>query len=283
MVRNEGCRSTASLGAMILIGGSEDKDGARVILAEVVRRSAGGKLLVATVASDEPEQQWLRYCRVFRELGAGQIEHLAVSSREEAADPARLEVLRGASTVFFTGGDQVKITTRLGGTPLYTQIRSLYEQRQLLLAGTSAGASAMGETMLVSQGEKEDSHKVEGAFFMARGLGLVHDLVIDQHFAQRARIERLVAAVAENPGVLGIGIDEDTAVILDEPGRFRVVGSGAVYVADGHGVTHTNVSEHCSERTLCLFDLKLHVLINQTEFDLETRRPRFLAPDSQPG
>jgi cyanophycinase len=142
-----------------------------------------------------------------------------------------------------------------------------------VLAGTSAGASAMGQTMLVTDGASERSHKVKGAFYMARGLGFVGDLVIDQHFAQRARIERLMGAVAENPGVLGIGIDEDTAVILKGSEQFRVIGSGAVYVADGRDLTFSNVSEQASQRTLCVFDVKLHVLCHGASFDLATRRP----------
>jgi hypothetical protein len=121
----------------------------------------------------------------------------------------------------------------------------------------------------------ETSHKVESSFFVARGLGLVPDLVIDQHFAQRARVERLVGAVAEDPGVLGIGIDEDTAVILEHR-MLRITGSGAVYVADGEGVTYTNVSERKPDRTLRLHDLRLHVLSQGSTFDLGTRRPGFV-------
>jgi cyanophycinase len=180
-------------------------------------------------------------------------------------------MIDGASIVFFTGGDQLKIVSKLGGTPLLSRIRALYTDRGAVIAGTSAGASAMGASMLASHAT-EDSHKVEAAFFMARGLGLVQDLVIDQHFAQRARIERLVGAVAEDPGVLGIGIDEDTAVILREK-SLRIVGSGAVYVADGHGITYTNMSERSPEQTLSLFDLRLHVLSHGSTYDLVDRRP----------
>jgi cyanophycinase len=166
----------------------------------------------------------------------------------------------------------VKITTKLKGTDLFTRIRELYEGGAVL-AGTSAGASAMGESMLVGESTQEESHKVGGAFYMAHGLGLVSGLVIDQHFAQRARIERLIGAVAENPGGLAIGIDEDTAVVVENEAQFTVIGSGAVYVADGRTVTHTNMSEQMKGSTLCLFDVALHVLSHNTGFDLKTRRP----------
>jgi len=184
-------------------------------------------------------------------------------------------MIDNASVVYFTGGDQLKLASKLGGTPMLNRIHSLYEERGGVIAGTSAGASAMGATMLVSHAT-ESSHKVESSFFMARGLGLVPDLVIDQHFAQRARIERLVGAVAEDPGVLGIGIDEDTAVIVEDR-MLRIIGSGAVYVADGQGITYTNVSERTPDRTLSLFDLRLHVLSDGSIFDLESRRPHCMA------
>jgi cyanophycinase len=259
-------------GAMILIGGAEDKKGDRAILREVAKRVGDGCIVIATLASEEPERQWERYSTVFCDLGVGRLEHLSIQEREHANCESLRRMVSGAQGIFFTGGDQVRIATKLGGTPLFSLIRSMHQSGKLILAGTSAGASAMGETMLVSHGTRQQAHRVESAFFMARGLGLVRDLVIDQHFAQRARIERLVSAIAENPGVLGIGIDEDTAIVL-ENGTFGVVGSGVVYVADGRGVTYTNVTEKNSERTLCLFDVKLHVLSHGAAFDMEARRP----------
>jgi cyanophycinase len=230
--------------------------------------------VVATLASEEPDSQWDSYREAFSDLGIRDIRHLQIEARDGASDPRNLEMIENAAVVFFTGGDQLKLSSKLGGTPMLNRIHRLYEERGGVIAGTSAGASAMGATMLVSHAT-ESSHKVESSFFMARGLGLVPDLVIDQHFAQRARIERLVGAVAEDPGVLGIGIDEDTAVILEER-TLRITGSGAVYVADGQGVTYTNVSERTSERTLRLYDLRLHVLADGSTFDLESRRPGFV-------
>jgi cyanophycinase len=259
-------------GTMILIGGSEDKQGARLILSEVARRVGDGTLVIATLASEEPQAQWERYQRLFQELGVARVAHLGIANREEVIHPGRASLLAEASAVFFTGGDQVRIATTLGGTALFAQLRDLYENGALL-AGTSAGASAMGETMLVSQPMALDAHKVAGAFSMTRGLGLIPDLVIDQHFAQRARIERLIGAIAENPGVLGMGIDEDTGVIIGPDAQCSVIGTGAVYIADGRGVSYTNVSEQSSGHTLCLFDVTLHVLNHGSAFDLKARRP----------
>jgi cyanophycinase len=263
----------ASRGAVILIGGSEDKHGARLILSEVARRCGSGTLVVATLASEEPDRQWRRYERVFTELGVKRVQHLAITSREHIMDGSQDAVGDDVSAVFFTGGDQVRIVAKLGGTALLARLRERFA-KGALFAGTSAGASAMGETMLVSdESSNEASHKVDAAFYMTRGLGLVRDMVIDQHFAQRARIERLIGAVAENPGVLGIGIDEDTGIVIEPTGTFHVLGSGAVYVADGRRVTHTNMSEEARGHTLCLFDVALHVLNHGTSFDLNSRRP----------
>ena len=205
----------------------------------------------------------------------GEIQHLQIEAREGASDPKNLALIENASAVFFNGGDQLKLSSKLGGGRLLACMRRLYEERGGVIAGTSGGAAAIGATMLVSHAT-ESSHKVGGGCFMARGLGLVPDAVLDQHFAQRARIERLVGAVAEDPGVLGIGIDEDTAVIFED-NVLRVIGSGAVYVADGQGVTYSNMSERTAEQTLRLYDLRLHVLSAGSTFHLGTRRPGFFS------
>jgi cyanophycinase len=228
---------------------------------------------VVTFASEEPDYQWATYSRVFRELGLADVRHIGAETREEAAAANLCEVFDENTCVFFTGGDQLKITTKLGGTHLYDCIRAAYKQNGCLIAGTSAGAAAMGQMMLMSgMAEGSEKHKVERAFIMARGLSLVRDMVIDQHFAQRARIERLLGAIAENPGVLGVGIDEDTAVVVHGP-EFEVIGSGAVYVADGSAISYTNATDPTPGRTLCLFDVRLHVLNNGSKFDIPGRTP----------
>jgi cyanophycinase len=148
-------------------------------------------------------------------------------------------------------------------------IRDIH-RRGGVIAGTSAGASAMSETMLV-RGSSAESHRI-GNLNMAPGLGLIPHVIIDQHFAERGRIGRLLGAVAQNPRVLGIGIDEDTAIIVEE-GAFRVLGVGAVYIVDGEDVTHSNVAEARREEALSMFGVRLHVLAAGDLFDLQTRRP----------
>lgn len=256
-----------------MVGGNEDKVGSRLILTELARLTGNGRLVVATLASEEPDVQWQTYSRLFREFGVRDVVHLRAETRDELIEPAPIALFEGVTGVFFTGGDQLKITTKLGGTPIYDRVRALYKQEGGLIAGTSAGAAAMGQMMLMSpDAEGTEKHKLGRAFIMARGLGFTRDMVIDQHFAQRARIERLLGAMAENPGVLGVGIDEDTAIVVNGP-MFRVIGSGAVYVADGSHISYTNATQGRPDKTLCLFDVRLHVLSHGSCFHMAQRKP----------
>jgi cyanophycinase len=261
--------SKKSPGPLIIIGGGEDKQGERVILREVARHLNGGKLVLATVASHQPEGYFEAYQQAFADLGISDLVELYVKDRAETLDPEKLRLFDGAAGVFFSGGDQLRISSQIGDTPLEQRVREIHEHGGLI-AGTSAGASMMSETMLV-KGTSGESHKI-GDLHMAPGLGLVRDVIIDQHFAERGRFGRLFGAVAHNPRELGIGIDEDTALVLQD-GRFEVIGSGCVYVVDGAGVTRSNIAEARPERALSMYDIRLHVLSAGDTFDLAKRRP----------
>lgn len=256
-------------GTLIIIGGHEAKEGERAILKEVARRVGGGKLVLATVASHQPEGYFQSYRQGFQDLGIGELVELYVQERAQATRDDTLRLLENAAGVFFSGGDQLRITSQIGDTPVEARIREIYEGGGVI-AGTSAGASVMCETMLV-KGSGEESYRI-GDLRLAPGLGLIGGVIIDQHFAERGRIGRLLGAVAQNPRVLGIGIDEDSAIVV-EGARFTVIGAGAVYVADGGGVTYSNIAEGRTEDTLSLHDLRLHVLSHGDAFDLAQRRP----------
>ena len=266
-----GDENTPARGTLIIIGGHEDKKGDKLILRALTHQVNGGKLVVATVASDIPDEVWAEYEPLFHDLGVKNVVHLDVSSRGDARSEEKLRLLDDAAGVFFTGGDQLKITSQLGDTPIYERIRQIYVEGGTI-AGTSAGASVVCETMMVSGAGKE-SHRIGGSLQMAPGFGLIPGVIIDQHFAQRGRIGRLVAGVAQNPRILGIGIDEDTAIVCDDQSCFRVLGSGAVYVADGADITYSNLTEEQTDRVLSTFDVRFHVLSMGDEFDLATRRP----------
>ena len=261
-------RGGAAAGPLIIIGGHEDKEDEMVVLREVARHLKGGRLVVATVASHQPEGYFESYQSAFAKLGITDLVELYVADRTEARDPDRLRLLEGAAGVFFTGGDQLRITSQLGDTPVEERVRAIHEGGGVI-AGTSAGASAMSDTMLV-KGSSRETHRI-GDLHLAPGLGLVRDVIIDQHFAERGRIGRLLVAVAQNPRELGVGIDEDTAVVL-QGAAFTVVGSGGVYVVDGGGVTHSNIAEAEADRALAILDVRLHVLAQGCRFDLRHRR-----------
>jgi cyanophycinase len=255
-------------GSLVIIGGRENKDGHRPILEQVASRITDGKLVVATLASEDPDEQWQTYRRVFTELGVGRVEHLRAETREELVDSPPLELLEGAEVLFFAGGDQMKITSKFGGTVLCERMRELYRQGATI-AGTSSGASAMSETMMVSG---EGTGNVSETLRMAPGLALVPGLIIDQHFAERGRMGRLLAAVGQNPRLIGVGIDENTAIVMNEHSGFSVLGSGAVYVVDGRAMTFSNAAEELPAAP-SLFGLTVHVLSSGDCFYLEDRKP----------
>ncbi len=262
-------------GSLILIGGKEQKDAEGAVLREVARRARGGPAVICTAASEQPDVVWASYEPVFRKLGLTHVAHLRVTRREQAEDTRAATLVSRARLVFLSGGDQVNLTSRIAGTVVFNAIRDVY-LRGGVVAGTSAGASALGQTMPVSHPGNE--HKVGAAFYLVQGFGLFNNVIVDQHFGQRGRMVRLIGAVAENSRLLGIGLDEDTAIVLDANDEFEVLGSGSVYVVDGRSVTHSNVLGANEDRSVSVFDLKVHVLSSGDFFDVAARRPVMPAP-----
>jgi len=262
-------------GPLIIIGGREDIDesGKRVILREVTRCAAArGKkgLLIVTVATHLPDEIGADYVRAFKALGMDRVDVLDIRTRGQAFEDESLRRLDGACAVYFTGGDQLRITSQIGGTPLFERMLALHDAGGVI-AGTSAGAAAVPETMLISGAGKESPRVA--SLGMAPGLGLLKGVVVDSHFAERGRLGRLLGAVAQNPHNLGIGIDENTALVIDDERRCRVLGTGAVYVIDGRRITYSSLSEEAPGASLSIHDLHLHVLAEGDEYDLTTRTP----------
>lgn len=258
-------------GPLLIIGGHEDKRHDRAIL-ECFARLCGGRgaeVAVLGVASERPREVEDVYRPVLEDLGL-QVMFLDLRDRAAAQDEAAARRVEEADALFFTGGDQLRITSLLGGTRVDAAVRARW-QAGAPLAGTSAGASALSGTMIV--GGDGDATPALNTIQMAPGLGLLPNTVIDQHFAQRGRIGRLLSALAQNPAVLGIGVDEDTAVVVTPDGLFEVVGSRTVTVLDGAQVSGTNASELGGGEALALTDVRLHVLPAGYRFDLARRRP----------
>jgi cyanophycinase len=259
-------------GKLIIIGGHEDKDDDRDILefvAQEVNRLKGS-LVLMTVATHMPEELVKEYTEVFKELGVNRVESIDVRVREDGFNEENIKKIEKDAVIFFTGGDQLRITSQIGDSPLYQRMVDHFH-RGATIVGTSAGAAAMPETMLVAGPSDESADN--GELIMAPGLGLLPGVVIDSHFAQRGRIGRLLGTVAHNPKNLGIGIDEDTAIIVENGKHFEVMGSGAVYVIDGSTISASSLSETTADGIISMYDVTLHVLAQGDCFDLERRRP----------
>lgn len=268
-------------GALIIVGGGERKTGEAAILRRVVQLSGGRQAVVCvcTAASETPDETAAPYELAFRRLGARDVETLHIENRAAAREEDGLRMLARATGVFFTGGDQLRLTSMFGGSILQRVLMRLFSTRGVCVAGTSAGASAVSTTMVVG-GDAEESPKMN-TIRMAPGLGLLPGVVVDQHFAQRGRIGRLLSALAQNPGPLGVGLDEDTAVEVDPSGMFRVLGSQTATLLDARGATFTNASESAPDQPLAFGGVRLYVLPSGYGFDPVARRP--VAPgDAEP-
>ncbi|HEV2761523.1 MAG TPA: cyanophycinase [Pyrinomonadaceae bacterium] len=258
-------------GKLVAVGGAEDREGDCLILKEFLRLAKGprARVVVMTVATDEPEKARGEWAAVFKRLGVDQYEVVDVSTREHANDEEALKKIEWATGLYFTGGDQLHVTSLLGGTPMHKLIFERYN-KGLVVGGTSAGAAMMSNTMILG-GDSETNPRVEGVQ-MAPGLDLLIGAIVDTHFSQRGRHGRLLTAVAHNPQDIGFGIDEDTAMLVDKT-ELRVVGAGAVTVFDAGAMTYTNLPYAEKEQGLALFDVKVHVLSDGCRFDLAARRP----------
>ena len=258
-------------GSLVIIGGAEDKAGEMVILREFVRLAGGvhAKIVVMTVATELPIEVGAEYIEVFEKIGVADVRTFDVSNRGAANRDSSCRAVEEASGVFFTGGEQIRITELLGGTRMDAALHTAHE-RGLALAGTSAGASMMSSTMIV-EGAAETNPRL-GIVQMAPGMEFIDGVVIDQHFAQRGRLGRLLSAVAQYPHHLGLGIDEDTAVVVTGS-RFRVIGRGAVSVVDAGVLSYSNLDAAREGDALALCGVNLHVLPAGCRFDLRDRRP----------
>ncbi len=259
-----------SKGYLVIIGGAEDKTGDSVILKEAPEMLSGGEILtVLTTATEKPEEAGNNYLEVFHRLGVENVQVLDINTRDDAEDGKNCDLIKKSKCIFMTGGDQLRITSILGGTGAYQELKALYEAGGIIM-GTSAGASVMSSTMVVQGNDNEPARKC--TLKMAPGLGLLSGVIIDQHFDQRGRFGRLLCGVAENPDVLGIGIDEDTAVKLYPDMHFEIIGSNAVTIIDGKSIQCSNVSELNPNEILAIMGVTVHTLPQGYGFQLKDRK-----------
>lgn len=256
-------------GAVMAIGGAEDKLNDRIILSTFLQLSGGRNARIAIVpTASSIETAGERYKAIFLEMGATSAEVLFIGNREDANGDAHIDSLEQATGIFLTGGNQMRLSALVGGTKVAQLVKQRHEQG-VIVAGTSAGASILSSHM-VAYGASGETPRLRMANMIA-GFGLVPELIIDQHFRQRDRIGRLLSLVASNPGLLGVGIDEDTAALIDGNGTLEVVGRHSITIVDGQHM-YSDVFQVKGHGGITVSGAVLHVLTPGRRFDLKTRK-----------
>ncbi len=256
-------------GWIIPIGGAENKENDRHILERFVRVSGGRDAdIVVIPTASRMNETGPRYEKLFGEIGAARVTVMDFDTRRDCQEPGRLRRLEEASGIFFTGGNQLRLSTLLGGTPVAKLIR-VRNAHGVTVGGTSAGASILSEHM-IAFGD-EGSSVISGSVRLAPGLGLTNRFIIDQHFRQRDRLGRLLTALAYNPFAVGIGLDEDTAAFIGPDETVEVEGSGGVTIVDGADVSYSSMDAVAEGQPVCMLGLRLHILVAGATFNLHTR------------
>ncbi len=279
-------------GTLIPIGGNEDKGDRNThekynleyveegILSHVVKECGGknSKIIVIPTASSIPVEVGENYIDAFTKLGCTNIHVLDIRSKEDSEKPESIDLIKTADCIMFSGGDQSKISNKIGGTTIHNILLDRYKNEEgFVIAGTSAGAMVMANEMIAG-GSSTDAF-IKGAVKMREGLGLIPELVFDTHFIQRGRFGRQSEAVAKYPNLLGIGLAEDTGLIIKN-NEFVVIGSGMIIVFDPKTLTHNN-EELLSEGTpMTMANLTVHVLSNGDRFNIDNRKVKVLPIDA---
>ena len=257
-------------GWIVPIGGAEDKENSPQILRRFVELAGGAEADIVVIPTASLQRgTGPRYERLFTEMGAARAASLDFDTRRDADEPGRLERLRQASGIFFTGGNQLRLSTLIGGTAVARAVRQM-NASGVAVAGTSAGAAFISEHM-IAYGD-EGSTPIAGSVRLAPGLGLTNRFIIDQHFRQRDRLGRLLTALAYNPFAVGIGLDEDTAAFIAPDNTVDVLGSGGITVVDAAEVQFSSMDSVKEGRPVCLLGVKLHILTQGATFNLHTRQ-----------
>ncbi|MDT8895709.1 cyanophycinase [Halomonas sp. I1] len=265
----------ATLGHIVAIGGAEDKTSDLEILKQVFALAPSGSddVTVIATASSIPDQVLPEYEAAFTRLGARRVHALDIQDRRQAADPGNVELIERSGVIFFTGGDQLRLTTVLGGSATLKAIRDRL-LAGAVVAGTSAGAAAMPGTMIYDGNAMDALRK--GAVKMTSGLGFVDGLIIDSHFLERGRFTRLMEVGASNPEHLGVGLGEDAAVIIHPSQILEAIGPGHVILIDSRNLASSNITELSMGEAVAIEHMVMHALISGHGFDIEARR--YLAP-----
>lgn len=258
------------------IGGNENFK-KPVVLQEFVRRAGGENAdIVIFPQPSIMKDTGKEYANLFLDLGARSTRSLEFRTRAESTDDSFLKAVRSASGIFISGGTQMRLPSAIGGTPLEAALLDAY-RRGVIIGGTSAGAAVMPKVM-IAYGKGGPTPRERIAQF-SPGLGLTDKIVFDQHFRQRDRLGRLLYLIASHPGLLGVGIDENTAAIVEDESSITVTGPGAVTIVDGSEMESTNVAEVESGGVIAVSNIRIHVLTSNCSFDVNTRRAKIPMPE----
>lgn len=262
-------------GHIVAIGGAEDKTSELEILKRVIELAPEGNTEVAVIAtaSSIPDQILPTYQAAFERLGASRVHLLDIQDRRQAADLENVRLIEQSGVIFFTGGDQLRLTNVFGGSAALTAIRERW-MSGAVVAGTSAGAAALPGTMIYNGAATDALRK--GAVNMTFGLGLVDGLIIDSHFLERGRFTRLIEVGATNPEYLGVGIGEDAAVIVHPNQILEAIGPGHVILIDSRDLASSNIADLWMGEAVAVENMILHAMVSGHGFDVEARR--YLAP-----
>ena len=258
-------------GYVIPIGGAEERTGSMRVLRRFVRLCGGrrSRIVIIPTASGLPDTGE-RYIEIFNKIGVKEAVSLPIAERTDADRVEYIEQLENATGIFITGGNQLRLSTILGGTLVAQKVRRL-NAAGVHVAGTSAGAAIMPEHMIAG-GSMGLSPRADGVN-LAPGLGLTNAVIIDQHFSQRDRLGRLLTAISYNPFLMGVGIDEDTALFIGPDQVCEIEGSGSVTIIDPEHLSYSSMDRARKNESLSLLDLKLHILSRGCHFDIHERKP----------
>jgi cyanophycinase len=260
-------------GILMPIGGGEDKKENKTVLGRFIEETGKNRprVVVVTVATSLPKEVAADYRSAFRNLGIEEIGIVHFDVRRDADKEKYIEMVRKCDAVLFSGGDQLRLSSLLGGTRLMKIIRRRYiEETDFVIAGTSAGAAAMSDTMIIAGSSKDAM--IKGELELTNGLDLIDNVFIDTHFMERGRFGRLIQTVTCNPGILGVGLGEDTAAVIYDGNVMEVVGSGLVVIVDGIGITYTDLTDVSNGEPITVEGLKMHILGPGKRFLLNERK-----------
>lgn len=264
-------------GLLVAIGGKEDKKHELQILSTILSlvKKEKKKIEIITTASQYPEEAGKDYHQVFTKDKDHTVGLMHVSTRKQASEANFLERITAADVIFFTGGDQLRITSVLGGTPIEKEILRKYKEEFCIISGTSAGASAMSKNMICGGDSSEALRK--GTINVSAGIGLIDHVIIDTHFVERGRFSRLMEIVSMNPRNVGIGLGEDAAIIIENGRILRAIGSGITVILDGQHFYYTNVANIRSDEAIAIENLVIHTIVNGYGYDLYEKK--YLKPE----